>query len=68
MLTEMRLKGACGCNENRALKNNQPLPDKHKTSASNKELTYAPLQKNCLSPVLQRRENQAVQPIACHQA
>jgi hypothetical protein len=29
MLTERQLKYACGCNENRALKNNQPLPDKH---------------------------------------
>jgi hypothetical protein len=40
MLTERRLKGGSGCNENRALKNNQPLPDEHKTSTSNKELNY----------------------------
>jgi hypothetical protein len=29
MPTERQLKDACGRNENRALKNHQPLPDKH---------------------------------------
>jgi len=40
MLTEWRLKGACRCNENKPLKNNQPLPDKHQNISLKERVNY----------------------------